>query len=93
MRRGYFVVGIIFLLLVQIVSNAQIELTDVKVSNSIHEDSLFNQTGFNEDGVYTDSTGEVRVYKPVFLGYSITMADFERTGACSVSIEFWMRFG
>ena len=88
MRRGYFVVGIIFLLLVQIISNAQIELTDVKVSNSIHEDSLFNQTGFNEDGVYTDSTGEVRVYKPHISWITPSQGPIlERTGACSVSIE------
>ena len=68
MRRGYVAIGIILLFLVNISSNAQIELAQIKNSNSIHEDSLFNQTGFNEDGVYTDSAGEVRVNRPHISG-------------------------
>ena len=49
---------------------------------------MFNQTGFNEDGVYTDSTGEVRVYKPHISWVTPSQGPIlERTGACSVSIE------
>ena len=98
MRRGCVAFSIILLFLVQITSNAQIELAQIKHSNSIHEDSLFNQTGFNEDGVYTDSTGEVKSQPSIiFLGSNSTRANSQRTGACSVSIdsrdEVWLMGG
>jgi len=88
MRRGFVAFSIILLFLVQITSNAQIQLAQIKDSNSIHEDSLFNQTGFNEDGVYTDSAGEVRVNRPHISWVTAAQGPIlERTGACSVSIE------
>ena len=98
MRRGCVAFSIILLFLVQITSNAQIELAQIKHSNSIHEDSLFNQTGFNEDGVYTDSTGEVRVNRPHISWVMAAQGPIlERTGACSVSIdsrdEVWLMGG
>ena len=88
MSRGTVAFSIILLFLVQVTSNAQIELAQIKDSNSIHEDSFFNQTGFNEDGVYTDSSGEVRVLRPHISWVTTALGPvLERTGACSVSIE------
>ena len=59
---------------------------------------MFNQTGFVENGVYTNSTGEVNVNRPHITW--LTPNDgpiMTRTGACSVSIEsigqVWMMGG
>ena len=88
MRRGFVALGIILLFMAQITSNAQVELAQIKNFNSLHEDSIFNQTGFTEDGVYTDSTGEVRVNRPSISWTTPAQGPIlERTGACSVSIE------
>ena len=87
MRRGFVAFGIILLFFVQISSNAQIELAQIKDFNSIHEDVLFNQTGFTEDGVYTDSNGDVKVSRPHIQWTTSNSPIVIRTGACSVSID------
>ena len=98
MRRGCVAFSIILLFLVQITSNAQIELAQIKHSNSIHEDSLFNQTGFNEDGVYTDSTGEVKSLRPhISMGQAAQLTN-SRKNRCMFSFnrsrdEVWLMGG
>ena len=76
------------LFLLQGWSGSNLELSTSNSSKSFHQDQLFNQSGFTEDGVYTNSTGEVNVNRPhiqwVTPSQGLLMA---RTGACSVSID------
>ena len=53
MRRGALACLIVILFLLQTFSNANLVLTESSTSNSYREDVLFNQSGFYEDGVYT----------------------------------------
>ena len=88
MSRRHIAIGIILLFLVQSWSNLEIELENESSSKTIHEDLLFNQTGFTEDGVFTDSLGEVKVNRPHIQWLTPTDGPIMgRTGACSASIE------
>ena len=88
MRRGALAFGIVLLFLLPTWSSVQNELLTSSTNQSFHQDQLFNQTGFTQDGVYTDSTGEVHVNRPDIQW--LTPVDgpiMSRTGACSASIE------
>ena len=97
MGRKIIACGVIFLFLLQSWSTVEYELPNVEYSNTTHQDNLFNQTGFTEDGVYTDSNGDVRITKPHIQWTSSTSTIITRTAACSVAIdslnEVWVMGG
>ena len=98
MRRTVLACTIVLLFLLQSWSTVQSELITSVDNQTFRKDNLFNQTGFVENGVYTNSTGEVKVNRP-HINW-LTPNDgpiMTRTGACSVSIEsigqVWMMGG
>ena len=88
MRRGATAFCIVALFLLQTISIAEYSLKNSEISKSYHEDNIFNNTGFNQDGVYTDSNGDIKVTRP-YINWITPAAGpvLERTGACSASVE------
>ena len=88
MRKTVLACSIVLLFLLQSWANVQPELLISAEKESYRQDDLFNQTGFVENGVYTNSTGEVHVSRPHIQWLTPTDGPIMmRTGACSVSIE------
>ena len=98
MRRRLLASVIVLLFLLQTTVSVRTDLVSIQTNNSFHQDTLFNQTGFAQDGVYTNSTGEVHVNRPHIQWLTPTDGPImTRTGACSVSIdsldEVWLMGG
>ena len=97
MRRGFITCTVILLFLIQSWSGATTSLGQIDSSESEHRDILFNQTGFTEDGVYTNTQGDVKVSKPYIQWANSNSPIITRTGACSVAVdardEVWVMGG
>ncbi len=98
MRRGCWAVFIAMLFLLQSWTITGSELSENKKSHTYHEDQLFNQTGFYEDGIFTTTDGEAHLGRPP-IQWTMPNQGLAaiRSGACSVAIEsfdeVWMMGG
>lgn len=88
MRRGFWAFFIVTLFLLQSWAITGSELSKKQISETYHQDQLFNQTGFYEDGIFTTSDGEAHLSRPS-IQWSLPNQGLAsiRTGACSVAIE------
>ena len=87
MRRGFWAFFIVTLFLLQSWAITGSELSKKQISETYHQDQLFNQTGFYEDGIFTTSDGEAHLSRPS-IQWSLPNQGLAsiRTGACSVAI-------